>query len=64
MNVETVLSWQDRIIPEAGSERVETGMPRLTNAEAAARSLLMEQHGRLEQERVPVPEEDLFPEPV
>lgn len=64
MNVETVLSWQDRIIPEAGSERVETRMPRLTNAEAAARSLLMEQHGRLEQERVPVPEEDLFPEPV
>lgn len=64
MGLDTVLAWQDRVIPEAPSERVTTGMPRLTNAEAAARSLLLDRRGRLEQERVPVPEGDLFPDPV
>lgn len=64
MGIDTVLKSAGSLISEAVSERIEIVMPRLTDAEAAGRGHLMRNHARLEQERVPVDERDLFPEPT
>lgn len=62
--LDSVLGGAANFIREAPSERIEQAMPRLTNAEAAGRDHLMRGHARLEQERVPVDEWDLFPDPI
>lgn len=64
MGLDSVLGGAANFIREAASERIEQAMPRLTNAEAAGRDHLMRGYARLEQERVPVDEWDLFPEPI
>jgi hypothetical protein len=64
MGIDTVLKSAGSLIREANSERIEIAMPRLTDAEAAGRGHLMRNHARLEQERVPVDERDLFLEPT
>lgn len=61
MGTETVQSHEGALIPEADPERIETSMPFLGPDEAMARMLLLGRRARLEQERVRVPEADLFP---
>ena len=64
MGIDSVLGGAANFIREAPSERIEQAMPRLTKAEAAGRDHLMRGHARLEQERVPVDEWNLFPDPI
>ena len=61
MGTDTVQAHEGALIPEADPERIETSMPFLGPDEAMARMLLLGRRARLEQERVRVPEADLFP---
>lgn len=63
MGLETVLAHEAAFIPEPDEARITGRMGRLTGPERAGREHLLVHHVCLEQERVRIPERELFPDP-
>jgi hypothetical protein len=63
MGLKTVLAHEAAFIPEPDEARISGPMSLLTEPERAGREHLLARSARLEQERVRIPEEDLFSPP-